>query len=88
MAVLAIAVNIYQVNTSALNTPQTQGFELNRMGKQWTTHSGSTVYDNKVDTNIYQLVNTGFEYYDGTGWSRKIFYTSDTLTELQAKINA
>lgn len=89
MAVVGISVNVYQVNVAVKPTPQVQGFVSSRIGNIWTTHSGSTIYDNKVQTNIYQLVNAGFDYYGGPfDKSKKIIYTDSTVTQLLAKINA
>lgn len=88
---LAITVNVYQVNTSPKPAPQNQVFYTGRMGNIWTTqeNSGATVYDNKVNPSIYKIVNTGFDYYGGPfDKSKKIYYTSDTVTALAAKINA
>lgn len=86
---LAITVNVYQVGVAKKPAPQVMGFTTERIGTMWTTHSGSTIYDNKVDQSIYQIVNTGFTYYGGPfDNSSRIYYTSDTVSALVAKIDA
>lgn len=86
---LAISVNVYQVDTAKRPSPQVQGFFTAGIGKMWTTASGSTIYDNKVDQSIYQIVNTGFNYSTGPfQQANQIIYTSDTVAQLVAKINA
>ena len=86
---LAISVNVYQVDVAKKPSPQVQGFTTSRIGNIWTTASGSTIYDNKVDSSVYQIVNTGFDYYGGAfDKSKRIYYTSDTVAALIAKINA
>jgi len=78
----AVSIQILQVDTSPSSNGSTD-FLIDKIGDIWDATN-----DSRVDSSLRGSVNAGFYYYAIATNRRKIYYTSETLTQLLLNINA